>query len=198
MTLSANDVTIERASVNHIAAPKYQFETPSKQNNHETKAHSLMSRPYSLLEVIPSRFSSGHTSDVWWKQSHERSFFHKSWKMPYLKPSAKINSDWQMSSIWHFPWHGCHFTPFLIYYTFFHIKTYIKYLKIWMHLLCNENIYVWKGGLDLASKLHAKKQIKKPYFMSHILWVINYDSFRSPFCSIQINWGFTSDSLTPN
>ena len=106
----------------------------------------------------------------------------RKWKMPYLKPSAKINSEWQMSSIWHSLDMDVIFLPFWSIIHLFYIKTYIK-VSIY-----DLNIWPW------PCPWLAKGKLKR--------WVIRYDSlFRShklPFCSIQINWGFASDSLTPN
>ena len=46
--------------------------------------------------------------------------------MPYLKPSAKINSEWQMSSIWHSLDMDVIFLPFWSIIHLFYMKTYIK------------------------------------------------------------------------
>ena len=83
--------------------------------------HSVMCQYWTCCILISD--NSELMNRKLWNKSHSRSFSQKN--AISQKPSAKINSEWQMSSIWHFPWHGCHFPPFLIYYTFY-MKTYIK------------------------------------------------------------------------
>ena len=107
--------------------------------------------------------------------------------MPYLKPSAKINSEWQMSSIWHSLDMDVIFLPFWSIIHSFYIKTYIK---VSIYDLFDDALkygtWPWPGLV--------KTNLKR--------WVIRYDSLlrshKLPFCPIQVNWGFASDSLTPN